>query len=190
MTELLNEAEAQLLLKMARTSIQAALEGSTLEVDLEIYPEALQIWRAPFVTLYRGATLRGCIGSLEPEGSLLAEVIRLAPAAARDRRFEPVTREELPDIRISLSVLTEPTPLSFTDDADLAAKLRPGIDGLILKADDRRGTLLPVVWETLPDPLTFVRTTKHTAGWQADYASPILKAFVYQAEAWSEDAFL
>lgn len=182
----LTNTEAQDLLAIARRAIQAKFKGVPLEVEPGSTPDALQVRRAPFVTLHKHGELRGCVGSLEARESLLTEVIRLAPAAARDMRFDPITLEELPDIRISLSVLTPPVPLPFTNDEDLAEKLRPGIDGLILEEATKRGTLLPVVWESLPDPEAFIRATKQKAGLPPDHSSPTLEAWVYQAEEWSE----
>ncbi|MFP6907144.1 MAG: AmmeMemoRadiSam system protein A [Verrucomicrobiota bacterium] len=182
----LTHAEAQGLLAVARRAIQAKIEGVPLEVEPGSTPDALQVRRPPFVTLHKHGELRGCVGALEARESLLAEVIRLAPAAARDIRFDRITLEELPDIHISISVLTAAVPLPFTSDEDLAEKLRPGIDGLILEEGTKRGTLLPVVWESLPDPGAFIRGTKQKAGLPPDYSSPTLEAWVYQAEEWSE----
>jgi AmmeMemoRadiSam system protein A len=94
-----------------------------------------------FVSLRRtDGSLRGCIGTTQPtKKSLASEIISNAAAAATlDGRFEPVTLGELPDLQVSVDVLTKPKPVRSI------AGLNPKQDGLIVKAKDgRTGVLLP-----------------------------------------------
>ena len=66
-------------------------------------------------------------------------------------------------------------------EADLLAQLRPNIDGLVLEetATRQRGTFLPAVWETLPDPATFLAHLKQKAGLPRDYWSDALRVSRY-----------
>jgi AmmeMemoRadiSam system protein A len=101
---------------------------------------ALERPGAAFVTLTEHGSLRGCIGSLafdEPLGRAVASAG--ASAAVRDPRFMPVTERELPSIHIDVSVLGPAVPLR-----DPLA-FRPGIDGIIVARDGRRGLFLPEV---------------------------------------------
>jgi AmmeMemoRadiSam system protein A len=93
-----------------------------------------------FVTLrdLRGS-LRGCVGHIEPQHeTLVQEVAACAVAAAlRDTRFRPVTARELPHLRIEISLLSPPEPVS-----DLRL-LDPKRYGVIVSSGTARGVLLP-----------------------------------------------
>jgi AmmeMemoRadiSam system protein B/AmmeMemoRadiSam system protein A len=151
---------------LARDSIRQGLEtGQPPEVDLAGVDARLRMPAATFVTLELDDRLRGCIGSLEARRSLAEDIVQNAFAAAfRDPRFAPLTLGELDTIRIEISVLTPPEPLSVRTEDELLAALRPGRDGLILEAGSHRATFLPAVWEQLPDRRDFVRQLKQKAG--------------------------
>ncbi len=181
------DAESRRLLKeVARASIEHGLRhGRPLQPDPADYPPPLRERRASFVTLKRGGELRGCIGSLEAGRPLVVDVAHNAYAAAfRDPRFPPLQPEELRDLEISLSVLSPPEPLAFESEGDLLARLRPGVDGLILTDGHHRGTFLPSVWEQLPDPADFLRQLKLKAGLPPDHWSPGLRVERYTTESW------
>jgi AmmeMemoRadiSam system protein A len=87
-----------------------------------------------FVTLKHNGQLRGCIGSLSASDPLAEGVRRNAiNAAFHDPRFSPLTEKELGQVEIEVSVLTEPRPLPFSDPANLLRKLRPDVDGVIIR---------------------------------------------------------
>lgn len=138
---------------------------------------------ATFVTLKRHGELRGCIGTLEAHQPLLLDVAEHAFAAAfRDPRFEPVTERELDELELSISVLGEPEEIRFADEQDLLKQLRPHDDGLILQEGSRRGTFLPSVWDSLPDPPEFLAHLKLKAGLPSDYWSGSLRVWRYTTE--------
>ncbi|MBF0125759.1 MAG: AmmeMemoRadiSam system protein B [Magnetococcales bacterium] len=120
---------------------------------------------ACFITIKKQGTLRGCIGTLAAHRPLAEDLLdNTLSAALRDPRFPPVTREELPGIEIEVSLLSPPEPFPHRDGADLAARLRPGVHGVILGKNGRRGTFLPQVWEQLPDPEAFLSQLCQKAG--------------------------
>lgn len=90
----------------------------------------------------RGRELRGCIGTVEPEKSTLAEevIVNAIKAATRDPRFEPLSGDELPALRYSVDVLGRPEPAEFED-------LDPSVFGVIVTdhSGSRRGLLLPAI---------------------------------------------
>lgn len=142
---------------------------------------------ATFVTLTQDGQLRGCIGSLEAWRSLGEDVKANARAAAfRDPRFMPLTRDELERTRVEVSLLTPAIPMGFADEADAIRRMRPGIDGMIFECHGRRGTFLPQVWESLPDPESFLAHLKQKAGFAADFWSPDIKLFRYEVQKWKE----
>lgn len=144
---------------------------------------------ATFVTLTQAGQLRGCIGSLEAWRPLDSDVRANAKAAAfRDPRFNPLDHGELDRTRIEVSLLTAAVPMEFTDETDAIRQMRPGIDGILLECHGRRGTFLPQVWESLPDPHEFLTHLKQKAGFAADFRSPDMKLYRYEVKKWQEPA--
>ena len=166
------------LIRLAVASINYGLEhGRTPVVDLDSFPPPLRESRACFVTLKRGRQLRGCIGSLEAHQPLARDVVDNAwKAAFRDPRFPPLQAEERDGVSLSISVLSPPAPMRFTDEADLLGQLRPGIDGLIIRDSGRRSVFLPQVWDDLPDKREFLTRLKLKAGLAADHWSAAFQA--------------
>jgi AmmeMemoRadiSam system protein A len=177
------------LLRVALASIDAGLEtGSPLKVNPESYPSALSAQGASFVTLTRHGDLRGCIGSLVPVSSLVEDVAHNAFAAAfRDPRFPMLSAAELQDLEIEISVLGPTEPVEFSTEAELLDKLRPGIDGLVLQDGRHRGTFLPLVWESLPNPADFLVHLKQKAGLPGNYWSDSLEIERYTTVSFTAD---
>jgi AmmeMemoRadiSam system protein A len=179
-----DDALGQALLIRARNAIAAAF-------DLAPQPEpehpALARPGATFVTLTQRGELRGCIGSLEAWRPLDTDVRENAKAAAfRDPRFEPLSQEELARTRVEVSLLAPAVPMEFADEADAIRQLRPGIDGMILECHGRRGTFLPQVWESLPEPRQFFAHLKQKAGFFPDFWSSDVKLYRYEVQKWKE----
>lgn len=174
-----------MLLEIARASIAHGLAtGKALTIDADTYPESLRAVRACFVTLDLAGRLRGCIGHLEAYQPLAIDVAENAFAAAfRDPRFAPLKTAEWPQIGLHISVLSPPVPMQFADEADLLSQIRPGIDGLILRLGNQRGTFLPSVWDSLPNPVDFLRELKHKAGLPGDVWSAGIEVARYTTES-------
>ena len=179
--------ERSALLQVAMDSIASGLQsGHPSSVEPAAYPLPLTAMRASFVTLKQGDDLRGCIGSLEAYTSLVEDVARNAYAAAfRDPRFPGLTAAELGGLGIHIAVLGPSQPLEFASEQELLEKLRPGTDGLILQDRSARGTFLPAVWESLPQPADFLRHLKAKAGLSPDYWSDTIEVMRYTTEAFS-----
>ena len=174
-----------MLLAVARDSIRQGLTvGQPLSVDLNDYASELRERRASFVTINLEEQLRGCIGHLQAIQALVQDVAENAFAAAfRDPRFPPLRTEEFPLLAVHISVLSPAEPMTFSSETDLIDQLRPGIDGLILEDGVARGTFLPSVWDSLPDPRDFLAHLKHKAGLPGNHWSPDLKIYRYQTES-------
>lgn len=186
MSEKLSRQEQMALLDLAREAITHAVRGEKAPAaDLSTLPQRLCERGASFVTLLGSqGELRGCIGTVEAHAPLAHDVQRNAVSSAlRDPRFPPVGPEELDGLQIELSILTPPQRLDFDGPVDLLVKIRPGIDGLIIEKDWYRATLLPSVWDKIPDPLQFLATICLKAGLPEDaWRHPGLTVHVYQAE--------
>lgn len=126
-----------LLLRAAREAIATRLERRA--VDLPVLPQAVEC-SGVFVTVRVDGALRGCIGFLQLQGSLVDTVAEAAwRAAAEDPRFPPIRIEELGPLRIEITLLG---PLERIGDA---SDFTIGRHGLVLEQHGRRGLLLPQV---------------------------------------------
>jgi len=185
----LTDDEQRTLLKLARQALESGVRGQEFPaILLQSLPERLQAQGASFVTLTINGNLRGCIGALEPYQPLSQDVCEHAIAAAlQDYRFPVVCEEELPLIVIEVSRLTAPCPLEYCSPDDLLSKLRPEIDGVVLRDGPRRATFLPQVWEKLPNPADFLDSLCYKMGASPDlWRLKHLDVLVYQVEEFHE----
>jgi hypothetical protein len=175
-----------ILLGLARSAIAA--RGTSIPRTAD-EPAWLSRPGAVFVTLTRNGRLRGCTGSIEPKRSLREDVMRNASAAAfHDFRFPPLPAAELPHVRIEVSLLSPTEPLSFATREDLLARLRPGVDGVVLSWHGHRGTFLPQVWQQVPDPEGFLTHLLHKARLPVFSWEPDVTVRRFTVTAWSEPA--
>jgi len=168
MEEFVTEEQGRRLLRVAREAIAEKLSGTgsgTQKVNGDRMDPALNRRGGTFVTLKIGGQLRGCIGNLEPVYSIYEGVRSNAiNAAFHDYRFPSLTVEELARVHIEISILSQPQPFPYQDGADLVARLRPGIDGVILRLGHHGATFLPQVWEQLPRAEDFLAHLCQKAG--------------------------
>lgn len=130
----------QTLIELSRRTLEDFVLGRTRAADRveDSYLESDDY--GAFVSLHNNGELRGCIGDCAPRAPLYETVMELTRAAAsRDSRVKPVTKDELGDIRIEISILS---PLIKADDP---LSLRAGKDGLQIGQRGQRGVLLPQV---------------------------------------------
>ncbi|MGZ6346973.1 MAG: AmmeMemoRadiSam system protein A [Anaerolineales bacterium] len=185
----LTEEEKRTLLRIARQALESGVKGETLPpLDPASMTTCLKEHGASFVTLTVHGNLRGCIGALEPYQPLVEDVREHAIAAAlEDPRFPPVQPAELENIEIEVSRLTPPTKLEYKDTNDLLAKLRPNVDGVILRDDWQRATFLPQVWEKIPDKDEFLSNLCYKMGASPNFwRQKHLDVLIYQVEEFHE----
>lgn len=183
----LNESQRALLLASARQSIAYGLDHGGRPAPNSDAPAPLDAPGASFVTLRREGQLRGCIGTLEAYRPLFIDIAGNACAAAfHDPRFTPLRHPELEALILEISVLSPPEPLDIGNEQELLGRLRPGVDGLILDAGGRRGTFLPGVWDSLPDPRDFLHHLKLKAGLPGDYRLDTVRVWRYTTECFGE----
>ena len=180
----LSEETRRQLLALARGTLEAHFRGEAPPRLSSDRAETFGDPRAIFVTLRMGERLRGCIGTLAPEGDLARSVPRFALRAAfEDPRFPALTAQELTECTIEISVLTAPRPLEDPEEIVI------GRDGLILEFGGRRGLLLPQVateWEF--DRTMFLGELSRKAGLPPEtWRQPGAKLWFFQAEVFSEE---
>jgi AmmeMemoRadiSam system protein A len=192
MQETLTPEEQKTLLRLAREAMERGVRGEELPpLDLAALPSILREEGSTFVTLMSHEQLRGCVGSLEAYQSLAEDVrVHAVAAALKDPRFPPVQEEELSGIQIEVSRLTRPIPLEYKDAEDLLAKLRPHVDGVILRDNFyHRATFLPQVWEKIPDPVEFLNNLCYKMGVEPElWRRRHFEVLTYQAEEFHEGA--
>jgi AmmeMemoRadiSam system protein B/AmmeMemoRadiSam system protein A len=142
-TPILTDEDKKQLLLLARKTMVYALKNRRVpdasDLGIEI-SDAMRPARAAFVTLNKNGALRGCIGDIFPRQPLYKSVIANAiNACVNDRRFMPVSEDELKDITIEISALTIPAPIDSPD------QIRIGIDGVVLNKNGRSAVFLPQV---------------------------------------------
>ena len=187
---MLDKADKKILLSIARQAVEFSTKKLSLPtLDLSDLPDELRELGASFVTLTRFGELRGCIGTLEAHQPIALDVQEHAAAAAvDDYRFPPVRSEEVNEINIEISLLTPNQPLKYSSPQDLLNKLKPGVDGVILKHGFNRATFLPQVWEKLPGKEEFLSHLCMKMGaspdlWRTDKPDVL----IYQVEEFKED---
>ena len=141
----LSLAEGDLLVRVALASIRGLWSADREAVPL---PRAgpLHAPAGAFVTLYRSGSLRGCMGLVSSPDALWQTVDEIALASAtRDPRFDPLAEEEYRALTVEISVLGPLARIPERDPGRLAAAIVVGEHGLVVRAGDRSGLLLPQV---------------------------------------------
>ena len=134
-----DEFEKTRLLEIARKTLESYL-STRQKPDFIVYEKNLQQKSGVFVTLTKNGQLAGCVGYIRPVKPLYLATSDMAIAAAtEDMRFTSVTSEELPDIRIEISVLSPLTKISSTNEVIV------GKNGLYIVSGGHDGILLPQV---------------------------------------------
>lgn len=189
MKQVISISRGARLLQLARSVLSCRL-GLSSDVDRgDLDDDPFQRHCGTFVTLKIGDSLRGCIGNLEAEGSLVESIERNALGAAfHDHRFKPLTPEELEEVRIDISLLSSPVLLNYRDGDDLIKKLNPQTDGVILRHGRSGATFLPQVWHQLPDPVAFLEHLCRKAGltetvWRTEHPD----IYIYQVQCFEEE---
>jgi len=178
----------RVLLALAREGLQATLGRGVVPPQHLVEPPWLREPGATFITLREDGELRGCVGSIRAYRPLGEDVVANARAAALyDSRFPPVSPAELPRISLEVSLLSPPEPLAAASEDEAIARLRPGVDGVILEDGPARSTFLPQVWEQLPEPRRFLAYLKQKAGLRPDSWSPTLRLWTYTVDKWEEE---
>ncbi len=136
---LLGNAEKKKLLSISRKTLEEYVSTRTVP-DITVSEQKLLERMGAFVTLNIHGQLRGCIGYIKPVAPLYKAVIDMTVAASsNDMRFRPVTKGELKDITIEISVLT---PLKLINSVN---EIQVGTHGLYIVYGNNSGLLLPQV---------------------------------------------
>jgi len=165
----MNDENRQVLLKLARKTLEMFSAGSELPGEPDGLVDELKEKKSCFVTLTKDGQLRGCMGHILPVQSLWGDVVdNSMEAGFHDPRFSPITKEELQEVKIEISVLSKPERLVYKDGGDLLRKLT-GKEGVIINSYGRGAVYLPQVWKQLPDKVQFLSQLCLKAGLPSDF---------------------
>ncbi|MEJ2763071.1 AmmeMemoRadiSam system protein A [Photobacterium sp. MCCC 1A19761] len=172
----LNKGELTQLLDVARESIRGHFSDELPHPpQLDLYGYKLLRPGACFVTLEVDGVLQGCLGTMTANEPLVLEVHNKArDSAYQDRRFMPLTEDQLDKLMIEISVLSEPQVLAVDSEQALIDYLKQHRVGVVLSDHHAQALFLPQVWQQLPAPELFLRHLKLKAGWPANYWSDTL----------------
>ncbi len=190
----LNDEQGQILVRLARQTIAEKLGVGPEQVtggdDEGVLNDGeLQAHRGTFVTLKLDNQLRGCIGTLSATESIVDSIKNNAVNAAfHDYRFSPLAADELEQVMVEVSILTEPTLLDYKNGDDLLERLTPHVDGVIIRKGSASATFLPQVWEQLPQPEEFLAHLCRKAGLASNaWRNKKLEVSTYQVQYFEEE---
>jgi AmmeMemoRadiSam system protein A len=168
------------LAKWAREHLRATLGGPAAHRPDEGWCREPA---ATFVSLHwTTGELQGCIGCLQPARAIVDDVAsHVVSAALHDPRTEPIMIDDIDRLDLEISLLSALQRIDFAD-------IRPGVDGLVLEHLGARATLLPVMWQQLPDIATFLAALKQKAGLPRDFESPALELSRYTTDHYFDPA--
>jgi AmmeMemoRadiSam system protein B/AmmeMemoRadiSam system protein A len=135
----LSDNEKKELLTLAKDTIEQYVSSGRV-AERNTQNPRFRADGAVFVTIKKNGSLRGCIGNIQPVMSLYQSVIKNAIAAASgDPRFSPLSKEDLADIEVEVSILSPLLPLKDT------GNIQVGKHGLVIRKGGQSGILLPQV---------------------------------------------
>lgn len=187
----MNKKDKQYLLKLARRTLQKYFKDEEiLQIENDDVPQTLKEKRGIFVTLWKDNKLRGCIGDLRSEKPIYQSVIDNCLASAfLDPRFTALKRDELDDIKIEISILSELKKIpDFNNPDNLLKYLNKHHPGLLIKKEIYQATFLPQVWEDLTSAELFISRLCEKAGLDKDEWQKIgnLEIYEYNADVFRE----
>ena len=139
--------DEDLYVKLARYSLESYItlgkrigrKDIQTEEWKDLDPEMYERRAGTFVSIHKDGALRGCIGTILPTCSCIAdEIMQNAISAGTNHpRFPMIKEDELPYLEMSVDVLDEPEPIEGPDQLDVKRY------GVIVTHGRKRGLLLP-----------------------------------------------
>jgi AmmeMemoRadiSam system protein A len=179
----LSNSQKQSLLEIARRSVEASLAirplGWTPEPGVPVWEQY-----GVFVSIHKHGELRGCIGRLQIDDTLVVATAECAVSAAfADPRFHPMSLDELDVVTFEVSVLS---PLEPIDDV---GAVQVGTHGILIEKNGQRGLLLPQVATKYDwDRTEFLEQTSIKAGLEPDAWRSGATMSVFQPVVFEEGA--
>ncbi len=187
MVNLIPEEDGLFLLQFARTVLEAAVKDAKV-VKSEKYPESLDKKFGVFCTIFKNQKMRGrgCAGVPAFAGLMDNTLEAVKASAKEDPRFEPIAEEELKDVKLEMSVLSEPKIIEVSDPQRHIEAVNVG-DGLLLKYGPYESLFPPQVWKTIKNKEAFLDTLCLSAGMtEGMWKEPGAKLYRFSAQVFTE----
>ena len=184
----ITKEQAKKLIDLARQSIIDYFDNKETKASSDIKKEFGKK-SGVFVSLYVKGELMGCIGYAEPLVPLYQAVIEVSRGAAfEDPRFPPIKKGQMKDLRIEISVLTDPKEIEVKSPDEYPKKVKIGKDGLVIKDEFGWGLLLPqVALEWNWNAKEFLNQTCVKAGLSPDCWDNMKRnVYKFQAQVYTE----
>ncbi|MFB6076257.1 MAG: AmmeMemoRadiSam system protein A [Candidatus Aenigmatarchaeota archaeon] len=184
---MINEDIGKITVKLARKVIKKYLDNE--DIEIKDYPKELDKRRGVFVTINKKGELRGCIGIPEPIDTTINNIIEASKSVCNDPRFPPLSKSEINEITVGVSILTEPKEIKTGKKDEILKKIKKDIDGLILENKNNRGLFLPQVWDKIPQKEDFLGQLCFKAGLADPIAwlSESTKLYKFKVKAFKEE---
>jgi uncharacterized protein len=175
------------ILKLAREAIETYVKTGK-RIVVPDHPKEMDEKKGVFVTLYtKPKELRGCIGFPYPQLPLIEALISAAVEACNDPRFPPLSKRELKDIIIEVSVLSKPELVKVKSPKDYLKVIVPEKDGLIIEKGFQSGLFLPQVWGEIHGKEDFMEALCMKAGLTPnEWLDSSTKIYRFHVEAFTE----
>lgn len=140
---MINKQTEKCLLQAARDSVNHYILNNQL-----IQTKNLLLSRDPilhskqgvFVTIMLDGKLRGCVGSVSSNSTIIDQVVtHSVDAAVNDSRFKPLTLIDSGRVTYEISVITKPIEVMSSDQIQLTKH------GIIISKNNKRAVFLPKV---------------------------------------------
>jgi AmmeMemoRadiSam system protein A len=188
---IMNKQDKKYLLRLARRTLQKYFQDKeVLQIEEDNLPQTLKEKRGTFVTLWKNQKLRGCIGDLANKKPIYQSVIDNSMASALiDPRFMALKKDELNDIKIEISILSELKKIpNFASPNSFLKYLNKHQSGILIKKGAYQATFLPQVWEELTSAETFISHLCEKAGLDKnEWGKMNLEVYGYTAEVFKEE---
>lgn len=183
---MVNEETGKFTVKLVRSIIKSHLKND--QINIENYPSELNKERGLFVTLEKNGELRGCIGIPEPKKSMIENIKEASKSVCNDPRFPPLSKGELDEITVEVSILTEPEKMKHNKEDKILDNIEINKDGLILEQGHNKGLFLPQVWEKVPNKEDFLGQLCFKAGLNdpSAWLSDSSELYKFQVRAFKE----
>ncbi|MEM0481131.1 MAG: AmmeMemoRadiSam system protein A [Candidatus Aenigmatarchaeota archaeon] len=183
----MNEKLKSYIIKIAKKAIENYVKYKKIISVPADCPEELKQKRGVFVTIYKNHELRGCTGVPFPIKSLIESLIEAAVNATEDPRFLPLTENELKNIKIEVSILTEPKKVEGKDYKEKIENIKEFKHGVIIKRGLKSALFLPQIWNQLHNKDLFLSHLCLKAGLSADdWKKDDTEFYIFEAEVVEE----
>lgn len=179
----MDEKVKKYILKIARKAIENYVKYGKIIPKPADAPLELNEKKGVFVTIYKNNELRGCIGIPYATKSLVENLIEAAVGATEDPRFLPLTENELKEIKIEVSILSEIKKVEGKNYQEKIEKIKEFEHGVIIKRGIRSALFLPQVWNELPSKDLFLTQLCLKAGLNPnDWKKDDTEFYIFTAE--------